>query len=269
MSETITAKEVGEVLAMAAARDQRTVGDGDVLAWYDDLNEAGLTFQDARRALSRFYVQQASIPADRRFRATTPDVIELARKIRRERVANVVYEPLPGQEETGADFVRRYRAQLDAVGSGRMDAPTERPMLTGGPAPELIPLLRGMLQAVPEEDAAEAAAPVRPVAVGAMTVACPRPECGAHVGQKCKFPTGKLRPKPHPARELVARGGTWDPEAERAEEERRRAASAAALKARTEAAEALAALPDPEAAPSPETGEETPSAGNRAERDAA
>lgn len=232
MSESINAAEVGDVLGLAAARDQRTVGDGDILAWYDDLNAAGVTFQDARQALTRFYVQQASIPVDKRFRATTPDVIELARKIRRERVANFIYEP-PAELETGAQFRSRYRAQLDAVGSGRVPAPTSRPMLEGGPAPELVPMLRGLLQAVPEDDGdetAESRAPRR-VSVGAMTVQCPRPECQARIGRQCIFPSGKPRTKPHPARLLVAEGGTWNPGAERDEEARRKAASAAALAA--------------------------------------
>ena len=229
MTETITPQEIGDVLAMAAARDQRTVGDGDILAWYDDLNAAGITFADARQALSRFYVQQAGIPADRRFRITTPDLIELVRKTRRERVANFVYEPLD-REETGDEFRTRYRAQLDAVASGRVPAPAQRPMLEGGPSPDLARKLRGLLKAVPSNETDAATSPTDPAPqIGAMTVPCPREDCKALIGRQCKFPTGKLRPKPHPARVLVAEGGTYDPDAERAEERRRKEISAAAL----------------------------------------
>lgn len=229
MTETITPQEIGDVLAMAAARDQRTVGDGDILAWYDDLNAAGITFTDARQALSRFYVQQAGIPADRRFRITTPDLIELVRKTRRERVANFVYEPAD-REETGDEFRARYRAQLDAVASGRVATPVQRPMLEGGPAPELARKLRGLLKAVPSGEADDATPPAEPAPqIGAMTVPCPREDCKALVGRQCKFPSGKFRPKPHPARLLVAEGGTYDPDAERAEEQRRKEISAAAL----------------------------------------
>ncbi|WP_371793878.1 hypothetical protein OIE91_11475 [Streptomyces albidoflavus] len=232
MTETISPEEIGDVLGLAAARDQRTVGDGDVLAWYDDLNAARVTFADARQALTRFYVQQAAIPADRRFRVTTPDVIELARKIRNERVANFIYEPPADREESGIEFRARYRAQLDAVASGRVAAPPHRPALEGGPAPALVPKLRGLLRALPdaEDDTGGDTAPAdaAEVSVGAMTVQCPR--CKARIGRPCKKPSGRPRP-PHPPRVQVAAGGTYDPSAERAEEQRRRAASEAALTA--------------------------------------
>lgn len=45
--------EVALILAAAAARDLRTVGDADVLAWHDDLHD--ITYPDARDALKRHY----------------------------------------------------------------------------------------------------------------------------------------------------------------------------------------------------------------------
>ncbi|EMF31104.1 hypothetical protein H114_00707 [Streptomyces gancidicus BKS 13-15] len=225
MSESITYEQVGELLGLAAARDQRTVGDADIMAWHDDLNGAGVTYGDARNALAMFYVEQANVQAEHRFRITSPDVIRLARKIRAERVRNYVYEPVD-PDETVEQCQARMRAQLRAIADGRVQVPQQRPALEGGPAPEVAAALRGLLRAVPDDEDGEQTAPPR---VGAMTVTCPRPDCKARIGQHCKRPSGKPRTEPHPARVDVARGKPYDPDAERAEMERRRAASAAAL----------------------------------------
>lgn len=45
--------EVAVLLGLAAARDQRTVGETDVLAWHEDVGD--LDFADAREALRRHY----------------------------------------------------------------------------------------------------------------------------------------------------------------------------------------------------------------------
>jgi hypothetical protein len=226
VSETITYEQVGTILGLAAARDQRTVGDADVMAWYDDLNGAGITYDGAREALVAFYIEQANVRPEHRFRATTPDVIRLARKIRAERVANFVYTPVDPFESV-PQFQARMRAQLEAVASGRVPSPPKRLALEGGPAPQVAAALRGVLRGVPDDDEQDggSAAP----RVGAMTVTCPRPDCKARVGQQCKRPNGKPRLEPHPARVDVAQGKPYDPDAERAEIERRRAASAALL----------------------------------------
>jgi hypothetical protein len=47
--------DISDILAMCAARDQRTVGRADVLAWWQDLNEAQVTKTDAEAAISRYY----------------------------------------------------------------------------------------------------------------------------------------------------------------------------------------------------------------------
>lgn len=234
MIESITVEEVGKALAMAAARDQRTVGEGDIFAWYDDLNAAGVTFADVRAALSRFYVEQSTLEVHQRFRVTTPDVIRMARKVRADRLENFLY--VPGDpDEPGEVSAARLRQQLAAVASGQVPAPTTRPALEGGPAPKVLAAIRGVLRAVPDDEADEDAPPPIDPAIGPMTVSCPRPECKAIVGRQCKGPNGKPLKRPHRARVTVASGGTWDPEAERAEEARRRAASAAALAALADA----------------------------------
>lgn len=45
--------EAALILAAAAARDLRTVGEADVLAWHEDLED--VTYPEAREALKRYY----------------------------------------------------------------------------------------------------------------------------------------------------------------------------------------------------------------------
>lgn len=222
----ISYEEAGRLLGLAAARDQRTVGDADILAWHADLNAAGVTFQDASAALTRFYaVDMASLEPDRRRRVTTPDVISIARKIRNERLANFIYEPPPGDSDP--NYLARLRGQLEAVASGEQPVLTERPELEGGPNPKVAQLLSGIGRCVPETDeeaAAGAEAEIDTVRrSGPLGTECPK--CSAAIGRPCRTPGGKER-APHPAR----KGEGSDPEQERAEIERRRAASAATLR---------------------------------------
>lgn len=49
----MTRSEIALLLGAIAGRDQRTIGDADVLAWHEDLGD--LDFQDARAAVSRHF----------------------------------------------------------------------------------------------------------------------------------------------------------------------------------------------------------------------
>lgn len=210
----ISYEEAGRLLALAAARDQRTVGDADILAWHADLNAAGVAYADADAALTRFYaVEMASLKTEDRRRVTTPDVISIARKIRNERLANFVYEPPPGDDDP--NYLQRLRGQIEATASGQRPALTERPALEGGPHPDVVKALAGIGQAVASE-AGEMPDIRRP---GPLGIECPK--CKAAIGRPCRTPGGKER-VPHPARS----GQTSDPAAEQAEMERRRQASA-------------------------------------------
>lgn len=236
----ISFKEVGELLGLAAARDQRTVGDADGLAWHADLNAANVTFQVAQQALTRFYARDmASLEPDQRRRVTTPDIIGIARKIRAERVAGFMYEPPPGGSDP--QYLRRLRGQLVATANGDRPAAPDRLAISAG-SPRDMQSLTGLIgREVPgdpdESVLHEVAAIRRP---GPLGVACPT--CKAAIGRRCRVDGfGDRRPRelrnPHSARGRVARGepaSTETPE----EIERRRAASLAALQ-RLEAAEAL------------------------------
>lgn len=211
----ITYEEAGQILALAAARDQRTVGDADILAWHADLNAAGLSYADADAALTRFYaVEMANLKTEDRRRVTTPDVIAIARKIRNERLANFVYEPPPGDDDP--NYLQRLRGQLEATANGQRPALTERPALEGRPHPDVAKALAGLVgQTVPDEDG-DTSSVKRP---GPLGIECPK--CRAAIGRPCRTPGGKERTA-HPARN----GEASDPAAEQAEMERRRKASA-------------------------------------------
>lgn len=213
MTETINFEQIGLLLGLAAARDQRTTGDADALAWHADLNTAGINYATASAALSRFYVDQAALHVDQRYRATTPDIIAIARKIRAERLEGFVYEPPPGDSDP--HYLERLRTQRAAVADGLREAdPTRRAIETNPRAMEAI--TAGIGRAVPDE----VAAVKRP---GPLGVECPK--CRAPIGRPCRLPGGNERPA-HPVRVAAAGGGTPEStEQQQAEIERRRAIS--------------------------------------------
>lgn len=222
----ISFEAAGQLLGLAAARDQRTVGDADILAWHSDLNASGISYADADAALTRFYaVEMASLEPDERRRVTTPDIISIARKIRTERLANFIYEPPAGDNDPL--YLERLRGQLTATADGIRPALTERPALEGGPTAQLEAVLAGVGREVPAERATK---PVK--RAGPLGIPCP--SCRAAIGRPCRAPSRNDKPgrerAPHSARTTVATGGRLaDPAEERAEIERRRAASARRL----------------------------------------
>lgn len=68
--------EVAKLLGLAAARDQRTVGEADVLAWHEDIGD--LDFADARVALGRHFRESTD-------RLMPAHIRRLVRDIRAER----------------------------------------------------------------------------------------------------------------------------------------------------------------------------------------
>jgi hypothetical protein len=246
MTETITLEEIGMLLALAAARDQRTVGDADVLSWHADLNRAQIDFPDAQNAVTHFYaVEQPKIPREQRFRVTAVDVIDIARKLREDRLANYQYEPMPG--ETGDDVlgtINRLRTEQAAIASGAAPTPTGTPALTGGPHPTVAAAIDGTLRIVePLEDpnhppqytpeiaasrSAQILATVR--RSGPLGQHCPK--CNAPVGRPCRLDSGKQR-SPHSARRAAAGAPGYEAPLSReqaaAEEARRRRAAATYL----------------------------------------
>lgn len=92
----MTPEDVIDVLAKAAAFDQRTVGQADILAWHEILHR--LERSDALEAVTRHY-------AESRERLMPADVVRLARmaKLDRERVERLHAAPafaLPSRFES-------------------------------------------------------------------------------------------------------------------------------------------------------------------------
>lgn len=198
-TETITQDEINNLLKAAAARDQRTIGPADILAWWQDLNVAGIRYTDASEAIARYYaIHWPKQPPAQRFRLTSPILIELVREIRNARhvASDYLYEPVAG--ETGAEYAARLQDQLRAVGDGHEPAHT---MAEIGMNPEgkrkLAELVSGIVQhrALPRE-VAEVLDRARPAG---SQITCPR--CHAVPGKKCSNPaTGKEMARLHDSR---------------------------------------------------------------------
>lgn len=193
----ITLEDASTLLGLAAARDQRTVGRADVLAWHADLTAAGLTRADAEAALTVFYQEMASRQPKDRYRVTAVDLIDIAKRARRERVANLRYDGDP--DETPEQYLIRLRARTAALADGRIGPNTGlRALGPGGPDPRLIRELTAVGHDVPDDTTGTR----RPVRVGPLTVACPA--CQAPLGKHCRS-NGHPRTVAHAARRRAAR----------------------------------------------------------------
>lgn len=194
----ITFEDASTLLGLAAARDQRTVGRADILAWHADLSAAGLTRADAEAALTAFYQEMASRRPQDRFRATAVDLIDIAKRARRERVANLRYDGDP--DETPRQYLARLRARTAALADGRIQPDTGlRALGPGTPGPWLVRELAAVGHDVPGDDPAGSRRPIR---VGPLTVACPA--CKAPLGRHCRS-DGRPRAVAHAARRRAAR----------------------------------------------------------------
>lgn len=191
--ETITDEETNRLLQEAARRDQRSIGVNDIAAWYADLNVARVGYDDALKAVSRYYsIHWPKQPPAQRFRLTAPVLIELVDQIReqRHRAANFIYEPDP--DETGAEYARRKQAQLRAVGDGHVPAHSVAEL---SPRP-VAALVAGIAsaKALPPEIAGLLAER----RFGAKSIRCPK--CSAAPAVRCTNDNGKPMTGLHPSR---------------------------------------------------------------------
>ncbi|MDX5568461.1 hypothetical protein PYK79_41400 [Streptomyces sp. ID05-04B] len=218
----ITLEDAGYLLGLAAARDQRTVGDADVLAWQADLSAAGLTRTNAEQALTVFYQEMASRQPKDRFRVTAVDLIDIAKRARRERVANLRYDGDP--DETPEQYLERLRARTAALADGRIGPDTGlRALGPGTPDLRLLRELETVGHDVPGDTPNSSRRPVR---VGPLTVPCPA--CQAPLGKHCRS-NGRVRTVPHAARRRAARDAHGLPREDTAQIAARKEASAAHL----------------------------------------
>lgn len=218
----ITFEDASTLLGLAAARDQRTVGRADILAWHADLSAAGLTRADAEQALTVFYQEMAGRQPKDRYRVTAVDLIDIAKRARRERVANLRYDGDP--DETPQQYLARLRARTAALADGRIGPDTGLRVLGAGtPDPRLMRELAAVGHDVPDDGAAGSRRPVR---VGPLTVECPA--CLAPLGRHCRS-NGHPRTVPHAARRRAARDAHDLPREDTAQIAARKEASAAHL----------------------------------------
>lgn len=215
----ITFEDASHLLGLAAARDQRTVGRADILAWQADLGAAGITRDDAQNALTAFYQEMATRQPQDRFRATPVDIIDIARRARRERLANFRYDGDP--DETPHQYLARLRARTAAVADGRIAA--EEGLRALGPGGDMTERLALVGRQVPDE---EQPTTRRPARIGPLAVQCPT--CGALIGRHCRT-NGHPRTAAHSARRRAARDAAGLPREDADQVAARKEAAAQAL----------------------------------------
>lgn len=205
--------EAAELLGHCAAFDNRKPSVAARAAWAAALHDIPLD-ADTKAAVASYYTTAPKDP-DAKLWIMPHHVRTLRSKIRSARLENFQYEPIPG--ETDAEFLARYRGQVQAIASGRRPAPTGRLVLEGAAPKEFVRELaaRGWEgnRTVPDSDEEAATAELLDTVrrVGPLGVQCPA--CGAAMGRPCKTPggtrkhvLGRPRPKPHNARMRAAQG---------------------------------------------------------------
>lgn len=231
--------EAAELLGHAAAFDNRNPSAAAAVAWASALHDIPLD-NDAKAAVAAYYTTAPQNPTDRLW--ILPHHIRTLRsKIRSIRLENFQYEPVA--DETPAEFLARYKGQVQAIASGRAAAPTGRPALEGGPSREFMQELeaRGWQGNRTVDDSDEPTVEAELIdsvrRSGPLGIECPA--CAAAIGRPCKSPggsekqpMGKPRQKPHSARLRAASGQSEQTAAQRAAEEQAIKARAAAHFAR-------------------------------------
>jgi hypothetical protein len=107
----MTPDETVDLLTLIAARDRRTVGKMDVIAWQADAGD--LNFADAVAAVSLHFRQSTDWLMPKHVR-------DLVRKIRSERLEGFQYVPEVGDGDPQV-YLNRLREQREAVASGRRE----------------------------------------------------------------------------------------------------------------------------------------------------
>lgn len=238
----MTPSEAAQLLGHCAAFDNRTVGKVDARAWAAALHDVPFD-DDAVAAVAAFYGTPPKDPSQRLW--IQPHNVRTGRsRIRSIRLENFQYEPVA--DETPAEFLARYKGQVQAIASGRAAAPAGRPALEGGPSREFMRELeaRGWQGNRTVDDSDEPTVEAELIdsvrRSGPLGIECPA--CQAAIGRPCKSPggsekqpMGKPRQKPHSARLRAADGQSEATAEERAAQEQRIREMAARHLARIEA----------------------------------
>lgn len=204
-------REAAELLGHCAMFDNRKPSQGAAVAWSAALHDVPLD-DDAKAAVAAYYSTPPKDP-DGKLWILPHHVRTLRSKIRGKRLENFQYEPVDG--ETTAEYLARYKGQVQAIASGRVPAPSGRLALEGAPSREFMAELeaRGWEgnRTVDDEATVEAELVDSVRRSGPLGVECPA--CHAAIGKPCKGsggtakqPLGKPRLKPHTARLRSASG---------------------------------------------------------------
>jgi hypothetical protein len=196
----VNVSEAARLLAICCGFDNRQPSELAAQAWAAALK--GIPFdQDAKDAVVRYYSTTPKDP-DTRLWIMPHHVRDLRNRIRAERLENFAYEGNP--DETPLEYLARYRGQLEAVASGAVPAPTDRPMLEGGPHRSMAELLTGSVQTVDGDGDPNPQPTIERRATGPLGVICP--DCQAAIGRPCKSSWRRKPRQPHPARRRAAAG---------------------------------------------------------------
>ncbi|MGA4941742.1 zinc finger domain-containing protein [Streptomyces cinereoruber] len=193
--------EAALLIAHCSAFDNRQPSKVAAEAWAAALHDIPYD-QDTRDAVAAYYTTAPQDP-NQRLWILPHHVRTLRSKIRSARLENFAYEP-PDPDETPAEFLARYRGQVEAIASGAVPAPTNRPMLDGPPHRAVAELLSGTVQPADGTPAPEARPPVERPATGPLGVICP--DCNAPIGRPCKSAWRHKPRQPHAARRRAAAG---------------------------------------------------------------
>lgn len=221
--------EAAALLAHCSGFDNRQPSVAAAQSWAAALHDVPFD-QEARDAVAVYYSTPPQDPRERLW-ILPHHVRALRTKLRSQRLEHFQYEPQP--DETVRAYLARYRGQVQAIASGAVAPPNGRLALTGSPHRDVAAALAGVGRPVPGDDGPDLAETVR--RAGPLGVVCPT--CAAAIGRPCKtpgggdrHPLGTPRGRPHSARRRAAQGQPeLTPEDRAAQEQRIRAASAAAL----------------------------------------
>lgn len=102
----MTRSEIALLLGAIAGRDQRTIGEADVLAWHEDLGD--LEFADARAAVSRHFRESEA-------RIMPAHIRRHVKVIRSERRERAEIRELPSRFETDDERNARIHANVAEI----------------------------------------------------------------------------------------------------------------------------------------------------------
>ena len=127
-------KEAAQLLGYCAAFDNRKPSQAAAVAWSSALQDVPLD-ADAKAAIDAYYTTAPKDP-DAKLWILPHHVRTLRAKIRSARLENFQYEPIVG--ETTAEYLTRYRGQIQSIASGQYAATAGRLALEGNPSRQFM-----------------------------------------------------------------------------------------------------------------------------------